>query len=60
LPKKETLKGAGWKKNSKINPETLDCIIFAHNFGDVPYGKNQSDAVPSLASRVKHQLKITV
>ncbi|MBT2621860.1 ketoacyl-ACP synthase III [Chryseobacterium sp. ISL-6] len=45
-------------ENSKIDPETLDYIIFAHNFGDVPYGNIQSDAVPSLASRVKHQLRI--
>lgn len=45
-------------KNSTIDPETLDYIIFAHNYGDVPYGEIQSDAVPSLASRVKHQLGI--
>jgi 3-oxoacyl-[acyl-carrier-protein] synthase-3 len=45
-------------QNSQIDPETLDYIIFAHNFGDVPYGETQSDAVPSLASRVKHQLGI--
>jgi 3-oxoacyl-[acyl-carrier-protein] synthase-3 len=45
-------------QNSQIDPETLDYIIFAHNFGDVPYGETQSDSVPSLASRVKHQLGI--
>ncbi|WP_261511673.1 3-oxoacyl-ACP synthase III family protein [Chryseobacterium paludis] len=45
-------------KNSGIDPETLDYIIFAHNFGDVRFGTVQSDAVPSLASRVKHLLKI--
>ncbi|MCT2406242.1 ketoacyl-ACP synthase III [Chryseobacterium antibioticum] len=45
-------------ENSQIDPETLDYIIFAHNFGDVPHGKIQSDAVPSLASRVKYQLGI--
>lgn len=44
--------------NSGIDPETLDYIIFAHNFGDVRYGTVQSDMVPSLASRVKHALKI--
>ncbi|RNA63013.1 ketoacyl-ACP synthase III [Chryseobacterium nematophagum] len=44
--------------DSGINPETLDYIIFAHNFGDVRYGTVQSDMVPSLASRVKHLLKI--
>lgn len=45
-------------EDSEIDPETLDYIIFAHNFGDIPFGTKQSDAVPSLASRVKHQLKI--
>lgn len=45
-------------QNSGIDPETLDYIIFAHNFGDVRFGAIQSDAVPSLASRVKHLLKI--
>ena len=45
-------------KNSGIDPETLDYIIFAHNFGDVRAGTIQSDAVPSLAARVKHLLKI--
>ncbi|MEX0996215.1 MAG: ketoacyl-ACP synthase III [Flavobacteriaceae bacterium] len=41
-----------------INPETIDYIIVAHNYGDVKYGSNQSDTVPSLASRVKHLLQI--
>jgi len=45
-------------ENSKIDPETLDYIIFAHNFGDIKSGTIQSDAVPSLASRVKHLLQI--
>lgn len=45
-------------QNSGIDPETLDYIIFAHNFGDVRFGTKQSDMVPSLASRVKHLLKI--
>lgn len=45
-------------KNAGIDPETLDYIIFAHNFGDVKHGTLQSDIVPSLASRVKHNLKI--
>ena len=38
--------------------ETIDQIIVAQNFGDVIKGSVQSDAVPSLASRVKHLLKI--
>jgi len=45
-------------EESGIDPETLDLIIVAHNFGDVPGNIFQSDAVPSIASRVKHQLKI--
>ena len=44
--------------DAKIDPETIDYIIFAHNFGDVRYGTIQSDAVPCLASRVKHMLGI--
>lgn len=45
-------------ENSGIDPESLDYIIFAHNFGDVRFGTIQSDMVPSLAARVKHHLKI--
>jgi len=45
-------------EDAKIDPDTLDYIIFAHNFGDVRFGTIQSDMVPSLASRVKHLLKI--
>lgn len=44
--------------DAKINPETIDYIIVAHNYGDVKYGTIQSDMVPSLASRVKHLLQI--
>ena len=44
--------------DAQIDPETLDYIIFAHNFGDVKFGTIQSDAVPSLAARVKHNLQI--
>lgn len=39
--------------NSGIDKETLDLIIVAHNFGDVAEGSFQSEAVPSLANRVK-------
>jgi 3-oxoacyl-[acyl-carrier-protein] synthase III len=41
-----------------IDPETLDYIIFAHNFGDVKSGTIQGDMLPSLSARVKHNLKI--
>ncbi|MSP85329.1 MAG: ketoacyl-ACP synthase III [Flavobacteriaceae bacterium] len=45
-------------KNAEIDPETLDYIIVAHNFGDIKNGAIQSDAVPCLAARVKHKLQI--
>lgn len=45
-------------EDAGIDPETLDYIIFAHNFGDVKHGAIQTDILPSLASRVKHSLKI--
>ncbi|MFP9115269.1 3-oxoacyl-ACP synthase III family protein [Flavobacterium sp. RHBU_3] len=43
---------------SGIDPETLDYIILAHNFGNVKHGAIQTDLVPSIASRVKHSLRI--
>jgi 3-oxoacyl-[acyl-carrier-protein] synthase III len=49
---KEAIKSAG------IDPETIDHIILAHNFGDVISGSIQSDMLPCLATRVKHQLGI--
>jgi 3-oxoacyl-[acyl-carrier-protein] synthase-3 len=44
--------------NANIDPETIDYIIFAHNFGDVKHGTIQSDMLPSLATRVKNKLQI--
>ena len=41
-----------------INPEELDYIILAHNFGDVKEGTVQGDMLPSLATRVKYRLQI--
>lgn len=45
-------------EKSGVDPETLDYIIVAHNYGDVKHNNSQSDTVPSIASRVKHLLKI--
>lgn len=45
-------------EDSGAEPESIDYIIMAHNFGDVPCGTVQSDTVPSIASRVKHKLGI--
>lgn len=41
-----------------IDPETLDYLIVAHNFGDVKAGNRRSDLVPTLAARVKRALGI--
>ncbi len=43
---------------SKIDKESLDYIIVAQNFGDVRQNTQNSDFVPSLASRVKQKLEI--
>jgi 3-oxoacyl-[acyl-carrier-protein] synthase-3 len=44
--------------SSGIDRESLDCIIVAHNFGDVRAGSGRSDLVPALAARVKAKLRI--
>ncbi len=44
--------------DSNVDPETLDYIILAHNFGNVKHNAIQTDILPSLSSRVKHDLKI--
>jgi 3-oxoacyl-[acyl-carrier-protein] synthase-3 len=44
--------------DSGINPEELDYIIVASNYGDVKHGNIQCDTVPSIASRIKHRLRI--
>lgn len=45
-------------QNAGINREEIDMIIVAQNFGDVIEGTIQTDNVPSIASRVKHDLGI--
>jgi 3-oxoacyl-[acyl-carrier-protein] synthase III len=45
-------------EDSGIDAETIDQVIVAHNYGDIMSGTLQADTVPSLASRVKHQLGI--
>lgn len=45
-------------EDSGVNPETLDQIIVAHNFGNVIKDTVQTVAVPSLASQLKHALGI--
>ena len=45
-------------KNAGIDRETIDQIIVAQNFGDVFSDSIQTDLLPSIASRIKHLLKI--
>lgn len=45
-------------KSSGIDPESLDYIIVAHNFGDVAFGNTRVDLLPTLASRIKLKLGI--
>lgn len=44
--------------DSGIDAETLDYIIVAQNFGDVKKHTIQTDMIPSIASRIKRNLKI--
>ncbi|TKC12673.1 ketoacyl-ACP synthase III [Pedobacter polaris] len=43
---------------ANIDKETLDHIIFCHNFGDVKTGSNRMDMLPALAAKVKAALAI--
>lgn len=45
-------------ENADIDPETLDHIIFCHNFGDVKANSNRMDILPALAAKVKQELGI--
>lgn len=45
-------------EDSGVDPETLDQIIVAHNFGNVVKHTIQTDAVPSLGNRIKQILGI--
>jgi 3-oxoacyl-[acyl-carrier-protein] synthase III len=45
-------------EDAGCDPETIDQIIVAHNFGNVTKHTIQTDAMPALAARVKHALKI--
>ncbi len=45
-------------ESARVDKETLDYIIVAHNFGDIRADNLRSDIVPSLASRVKQHLEI--
>lgn len=45
-------------ESSGYDPEKLDFIIAAHNFGDIYPGSYRSDICPAIANRVKTQLGI--
>jgi 3-oxoacyl-[acyl-carrier-protein] synthase III len=45
-------------EDAGIDRESIDQIIVAHNFGDVRKHTIQTDTVPSLAARIKHNLGI--
>jgi 3-oxoacyl-[acyl-carrier-protein] synthase-3 len=45
-------------EDASIDPEELDQIIVAQDFGDILKDTIQTDTLPSLASRVKHKLQI--
>src|SRR5690606_27964117 len=44
--------------DAKIGKETLDHIIFCHNFGVVRSRSNRMDILPSLAAKIKQALQI--
>lgn len=52
LSAKEALSGVG------LNPEELDYIFVAHNFGDLKPTYKETDIMPSLSAKVKHILGI--
>jgi 3-oxoacyl-[acyl-carrier-protein] synthase III len=45
-------------EDSGVDPETIDHIIVAHNFGDIKAGTVQTDMLPSIASKIKNKLNI--
>ncbi len=44
--------------DSGVNPEEIDQLIVAHNFGNVTKHDSQTVTVPTIASLIKHQLGI--
>jgi len=50
--------GAAAIEDSGIDPESLDYVIVAHNFGDILAENPRIDILPTLAARVKQNLAI--
>ncbi|PTT01147.1 3-oxoacyl-ACP synthase [Pedobacter sp. HMWF019] len=44
--------------DASIDKESLDYIIFCHNFGDIKPNSNRIDMLPALAAKVKQALDI--
>lgn len=44
--------------DANISGESLDLLIAAHNFGDVTLGSVQTDVLPGIGARIKHNLGI--
>jgi len=44
--------------NAGIDKEEIDCIIVAHNYGDITSHGDSRQMVPAVASKIKHQLGI--
>jgi len=44
--------------SAKIDKESLDFILIAHNFGDILSDNTRTDVLPALANKVKMKLKI--
>ena len=53
LAAEEALRASNTERNS------IDCIIAAHNFGDMAAGSNRVNIVPTVASKIKAGLRIT-
>jgi len=45
-------------ENVNINPETIDYIIVAHNWGDTSCHHKYFDLLPNIGARIKNKLKI--
>lgn len=45
-------------RDAGADPESIDQIIVAHNFGDIKAGTIQTDMLPSIASKIKNKLGI--
>jgi 3-oxoacyl-[acyl-carrier-protein] synthase-3 len=53
-----TIAGRQAIEHAGIDKEDLDYVIVAQNFGDVVYGTNKTDIMPSISSKIKNKLDI--